>query len=336
MMSAFILFLFDRLNKSISIFLIFVLAACTSLPAPILTSTNSPPPSISVVPSVLAATPTDTTPSPTPNDTPTLSPTATRSLANLTNPGVVVLAENLPNPDDLLLAPDGSIYISDISTGAIQQYRPDGSLRPIAAGLSVPEGMLLLPDGSLIIAEQGKNRLVRYDFKTQTLSPFLSLPNQTGLEGVDGIALDSHQPDAPTLIIPDSPHGTVLRASLDGKTVTVIAKGFARPTGAWVEPDGSILVPDENGAALKRIRPDGSVEKVAGFSIPDDVIEDPTGNIFVAALGDNAVHVIPAGGQEHVLVGGLSSPQGIIFDADGNLVVTDPGNHRLIKIVLYP
>jgi sugar lactone lactonase YvrE len=250
---------------------------------------------------------------------------------------VVVLAKNLPGPDDLVLAPDGSIYISDISTGTIQQYKPDGSLQVLVAGLSVPEGMLILPDGSLLIAEQGKNRLVRYDLKTKTLVPFLNLSNQTGLEGVDGIALDNHLPDASTIIIPDSPNGTVLRASLDGQSVTVIAQGFARPTGAWVEADGSILIPDENGGALKRIRPDGVVEKLADFSIPDDVIEDRTGNIFVVTLGDGAIHLIPAtGGRETVLAAGLSSPQGIIFDADGNLVVTDPGHHRLIKVILHP
>lgn len=30
----------------------------------------------------------------------------------------------------------------------------------------------------------------------------------------------------------------------------------------------------------------------------------------------------------------LVDPQGIIFDADGNLIVTDAGNHRLIKLVI--
>ena len=30
----------------------------------------------------------------------------------------------------------------------------------------------------------------------------------------------------------------------------------------------------------------------------------------------------------------LSSPQGLIFDTDGNLVATDPGNHRLVKILI--
>jgi sugar lactone lactonase YvrE len=332
-----------RLKKGISVILLLLATACSSRlpPGPTLASEASV--TAASLPAGLSASATPTAVATVPSltssatATPAPSPTSTRSPLNLTHPKVMVLAKNLPGPDDLVLAPDGSIYISDISTGTIQQYRPDGSLQTLVEGLSVPEGMLVLPDGSLLIAEQGKNRLVRYDLKAKTLTPFLSLPNQTGLEGVDGIALDNHLPDAPSLIIPDSPHGTVLRASLDGKTVTTIATGFARPTGAWVEADGSILVPDENGAALKRIRPDGAIEKVADFSIPDDVIEDQAGNIFVVTLGDSAIHLIPAaGGRERILVAGLSSPQGIIFDADGNLIVTDPGNHRLIKIILHP
>ncbi len=327
----------------ISIVLILGMAACTSpLTQPRATPTNLPEPEVVILPPGTSVTPTTTggpIPSPTPRGSPTpaASPTSTRSPLDLSNPAVVVLAKNLPGPDDLLLAPDGSIYISDISTGVIQEYRPDGSLQVLVAGLSVPEGMLILPDGSLLIAEQGKNRLVRYDPATQKLTPFLTLTNPSGQEGVDGIALDNHLPDAPTIIIPDSPIGTVLRASLDGQSVTVIAGSFARPTGAWVEADGSILVTDENGAALKRIRPDGKVEKLADLSVPDDVIEDTAGNIFVVTIGDGAVHVIPAsGGPERVLIDGLSSPQGIILDADGNLVVTDPGNHRLIKVILHP
>jgi sugar lactone lactonase YvrE len=291
------------------------LTACAaSLPA--IPSAPAPAASASVLPGA--------TPPPTP-----------RPPLNLSNPGIVVLAANLPGPDDLDLAPDGSLYLSDVAEGTVSRYTPDGRLRVVVSGLSAPEGIAALPDGSLVIAEQGKNRLVRYDPQTRALTPFLNLENKASALGVDGIVLDARPPAAATLVIPDSPNGRLLRASLDGQAVTEIARGFVRPTGAWVEAGGSLLVTDENAGTLDRVRPDGRLEKLADLPVPDDVVEDGAGNIFVATLGDGAIHVIPAGArQASVLVAGLAGPQGMILDADGNLVVTDPGHHRLIKLVI--
>jgi len=266
---------------------------------------------------------------------PSATPLPTPRPLHLSNPSIVVLAENLPAPDDLDLAPDGSLYMSDVEDGTVKRYTPDGRLQVVVAGLSAPEGIVALPDGSLIIAEQGKNRLVRYDPGTKALTLFLNLENKVSALGVDGIVLDARPPAAASLIIPDSPNGTLLRASLDGQTVTEIARGFVRPTGAWVEADGSLLVTDEYAGTLDRVRPDRTLEKLAVLPVPDDVVEDGAGNIFVTTLGDGAVHVLAAAtGQDSVLVTGLAGPQGMAFDADGNLVVTDPGHHRLIKIVI--
>ena len=193
--------------------------------------------------------------------------------------------------------------------------------------------MVVLPDGSLVIAEQGLNRLIRYDLQNKTLQPFLDLTNATGKLGVDGLAFDLQ---TQTIIVPDSPNGTVLRLSLDGQSVTQIASGFARPTGAWVEPDGGLLIADENGNALYRLRAGGALEKLADLPIPDDVIEDGNGNIFVNTLGDNAVHLISgAAARDTILANDILDPQGIIFDVDGNLIVTDSGNHRLLKLVIH-
>jgi sugar lactone lactonase YvrE len=251
----------------------------------------------------------------------------------ITDPRPIILADHLSQPDDLLLAPDGSIYLSDVGDGTIRRYTQAGGLQLVLSGLNEPEGMVILPDGSMVIAEQGKNRLLKYDPVTQALLPFLDLRNTTGQAGVDGLAWDAA---SQTIILPDSPNGTILRVSPDGRTVTEIASGFVRPTGAWVEPDGSILVVDEYGNTLNRIHPDGSVEKLAAFSTPDDVIEDGSGNIFVITLGDNAVHFISGTThQDAILTAQVSGPQGISFDTDGNLVVTDPGNHRLVKLVIH-
>ena len=318
--------------KSLTAFVLFVLCvtACSAGASALPTQTSQP----FVLPlSIPTSQPLPAAPTPAPSPSTAPLPTSTLPSLNLTNPKLVVLADNLPGPDDLLLAPDKSIYISDVTDGTIKQYSTDGKIKVLVSGLSEPEGMVLLPDGSMVIAEQGRNRLVRFDFKSKALQPFLSLTNKTGQMGVDGIALEERPNQPKSIIIPDSPNGVVLRASLDGKTVTTIARGFARPTGAWVEPDGSILIVDENAAALSRIHSDGTVQKLVSLSIPDDVIEDSAGNIFVATIGDNAIHWISTAGKDHVLVRGLSGPQGLIFDADGNLLATDPGNHRLIKII---
>ncbi len=173
-----------------------------------------------------ASVPLTETFTPSPPPTATLSPTAAPAPLNL-NPQVTVLAEHLPEPDDLVLAPDGSSYLSDVTEGTIKQYTSNGQLNPILSGLSAPEGMAFLPDGSLVIAEQGKNRLIRYDFNSHSLVPFLDLVNRTGNLGVDGILWDGTN-----LIVPDSPNGTILEVSQDGKMVWQLASGLVRPTGA--------------------------------------------------------------------------------------------------------
>ena len=128
----------------------------------------------------------------------------------------------------------------------------------------------------------------------------------------------------------------MLEVSADGKTVQQLASGLVRPTGAWVERTGDLLIADEYGNAVFRLHRDGALEKVADLSIPDDVIADASGNIFAVTLGDDAVHVLTAGtNQDVLLVSGLNNPQGIIFDAGGNLIVTDSGNHRLLKVVIH-
>jgi sugar lactone lactonase YvrE len=320
--------------------LLVLLYACAGRVARVILPSGSPAPAVSPISTAAqlpSATPT-TSPTATPPaaiaTAPSASPTAT---PNLTNPLVVTLAANLTEPDDLLVAADGTIYVSDVSEGTVRRIAGDGKTDVYLSGISEPEGMLLLADGSMIIVEQGRNRLLRWDPAAKTLAPLRDLPNPSGALGVDGIALDTRPGRPATLVIPDSPNDRLLRLTPDGRSLTVIARGLVRPTGAWVETDGSLLVVEENGGFLDRVHPNGQVEKLAPLPTPDDVVEDAAGNIFVVTLGDGALHWIDGKTHEdHVLVRGLASPQGLAIDGAGNLIVTDPGNHQVVKVMVHP
>jgi sugar lactone lactonase YvrE len=177
--------------------------------------------------------------------------------------------------------------------------------------------------------EQGRNRLLRYDPATQQLTTWLQLENTPGLLGVDNIALDTHDPQHLSLIVPDSPNGRVLRVRLDGAPsaqVSEIAHGFLRPTSAAIEPDGSILIVDEDNGALKRIHPDGTIEFIVSLPVPDDVVVDAQGTIYVATLGDSAIYQFaPGSSPGKIFVKGLAGPQGLALDRAGNFIVADTG-----------
>jgi sugar lactone lactonase YvrE len=318
----------------------FLLVTCSS-PTPAATVTSNPTAVTSVASTptgYIIATPTapgtpTRTPTPSPLPPVSTSPSPGPSSPASRTPHLVVLVQNLGLPDDLVLAPDHSIYFSDVGDGTIRRLGADGQVTLIISNLQEPEGLVFLPDGSLLVAEQGKNRLLRFDLTTKQLVTFLQLENRTGHPGLDGIALDRK---TTTVVVPDSPNGSLLRVNADGTNVHVIARGMLRPTGADVEPDGSILIADENGNAIRRLPANGSAAQlVARVPIPDDVIVDAGGNIYANTLGDGAIHHIDARtGKDQIIWRGLSNPQGLIFDADGNLIVADPGNHRIVKLII--
>jgi streptogramin lyase len=250
-----------------------------------------------------------------------------------------VLVGGLGTLDDIAVAPDGTVYIGDESGGRLSAWSPStGQVKLVASGLSHPEGIVVL-DGFVVVCEQGTNQLSRVDPSDGTVSPFHALSNPAGKLGVDGLALD---PTHPSIVVPDSPDGTLLRVGVDGTTATPIPvtsasqPPFNRPTGAFVRSDGSLLVADEDGGDIVLRRTDGSLEVLAaGLRSPDDVLGDDLGNVYTNTLGDGALHRIQ-GAKDDKLVAGLVAPHGLAFDLDGNVLVTDlGGDGRLIEIFVH-
>jgi DNA-binding beta-propeller fold protein YncE len=250
-----------------------------------------------------------------------------------------VLVGGLGAPDDIAVAPQGTVYIGDEGGGRLSAWSAStGEVKLVASGLSHPEG-IVVSDGLVVVCEQGKNQLSRVDPSDGMVSLFRPLSNPAGKLGVDGLALD---PTHPSIIVPDSPTGTLLRVSIDATTATPIPvtsasqPPFNRPTGAFVRSDGTLLVADEDGGDVVLRLTDGTLEVLAtGLRSPDDVLGDDLGNVYTNTLGDGVLHRIQ-GGKDEELVTGLVEPHGLAFDLDGNVLVTDQGGGgRLIKVFVH-
>src|SRR5712692_7207372 len=296
---------------TIGLFCLILLTSCAQLPAPI---TPSPTASIAPTPTISISSPTATASS-TPNPTPQHY---TRH----------VLLSGVGRPDDLIFDQQGRLLFSDFYNGTVSRLNADGSVTRLLSGLAGPEGMVVLSDGTLIIAEQHTNRILALAPGATSPSVLRSLPGTPSTaackDGVDNIAFDA---TTQTLIVPDSPTGQVYRMSLDGKTLTLLTSGIVRPVGATVDPQGTIYVADECGAAIWSITPAGKTTRIGGFGMPDDVAFDQHGNILVIDL-QPSIHALVrmnlATGRREILASrGFIEPQGLVIDSHDDIFVSD-------------
>jgi sugar lactone lactonase YvrE len=286
-----------------------------------------------------------TTPSPTPTRTTPVSPTASPALTP-TSTGAPdttpthytsqILLSGVGRPDDLAFDPQGHLLFSDFYHGTISRLNAKGSVTVLVTGLAGPEGIVALSDGTMIIAEQRTNRILALAPATKSLTVLRALPGIPGTapckDGVDGIALDA---TTNTLIVPDSPTGNVYRLSLDGKTLTLITSGIARPVGAVVDAQGTIYVADECGGAVVRITPDGRSTRIDGFGQPDDVAFDHHGNLLLIDLQPSIhalIRVRQSTGKHEILASkGFIEPQGLVIDGNDNIYVSDDYANEIVS-----
>jgi sugar lactone lactonase YvrE len=83
---------------------------------------------------------------------------------------------------------------------------------------------------------------------------------------------------------------------------------------------------------ISKLIPHGSVS----LNIPEDIVVDSQGNVYVIDLGADRLVEVTASGvvttQTFSTLGGLSSPAGLAVDASGNIYVADSGNHRVVEL----
>ena len=296
-----------------------LLAACSSTAAP-----ASPP---AATPSTPAAVPGGAVPA-----VPAATPAAggldrcppARPLARLT-----ILARPPLKPDDLAVATEGGLWVSDPDGGHLARVDSAGHQVVRIDDPRGPEGIGVLGDGRLVLAEQKPNRLVTLRPPDPAVTVLVTLPPAGADLGVDGIALD---PARRRVLIPDSAAGALRALPLDRGPMVTLATGLGRAVGAVAAPDGSVYVAAEASPGLLRVDPAGGVHPVGRLGDLDDVVLRG-GLLYVTALSDHSVLAVdPTGGGDRTLATGLGEPQGLAVLPDGRLAATDSTSGLIVAI----
>lgn len=276
-------------------------------------------------------------------------------------------------PRDLVVAPDGSLYVADTENHRIQHISPDGNVlqvwgsfgtgaatEPAQPGtFNEPWGVALGPDGSVYVADTWNNRIQKFSPEGQFITTWGFGISQTedpfGFYGPRDVAVNS----AGQVFVTDTGNKRVIVFDSDGNFITQfggagLAPGqFDEPVGITVDAQDRIFVADTWNQRVQvfistldnEYLPLTSWDIVGWYGSSVDnkpfITVDNNGNLFVADPEGYRVLQFKDTGEFTRYWGDLSTGAdgfglvgGVSPDGKGGIWVVDTNNNRLMHFNL--
>ena len=189
-----------------------------------------------------------------------------------------------------------------------------------------PFGVAVGKNGDVYVTDEWKNTVSVFDANGKFIRKWGSLGSGPGeLKGPAGIVCEA----SGNVIVVDAGNNRLQVFTPEGKLLAQCGKSgsgegeFNKPWGIALDKDGNIYVADWKNHRVQKLSPSGKFLMAIG----------KYGKVPVASNAFAVTYLGPfiSGGleTEHVPAGVLNHPTGVAVDPDGDIYVTDWGNHRL-------
>jgi uncharacterized protein (TIGR03437 family) len=235
-------------------------------------------------------------------------------------------AAELFSPAGLAVDSANNLYIADFGNYRIRKVTPDGVISTVAAVATGVEAVAVDASGNLYVSS---GELVVKVNAAGTVTPFAG-------NGGSGYS---------------------------GDNVPAISASLFNPRGLCVDSAGNVYLADTQNNRIRKINTQGIITTVAGDATggftgdgvqatstslfqPSGVAIDSKGDLFISdglnarlrMVNPSGIISTVAGGGTSVLDGGALQaslgPLGIALDANGNVLVVEPGYRRVRRVVL--
>ncbi|MDM0017517.1 Vgb family protein [Variovorax saccharolyticus] len=235
-----------------------------------------------------------------------------------------------PSLDNLAIAPEGTIYVSNMADNSIEAFNPaTGELRLLTSGkLAVPAGLKI--DGNdLFVADifgfrqvDASSGAVRDIFRMQR-DPELEYPFAVGLSATH-FALASWFT------------GTVQLVDRKTLKTTGVIHGLKAPVDAIPMADGSVIVAEiATGSVTRASGPKFEDRQLlaSGLAGPVQMIVGKDGALYVTEAAGKLTRIpLDASAPLRAVAEGLAMPEGVAQTPWGSFIVAETAARRLVEI----
>jgi sugar lactone lactonase YvrE len=243
---------------------------------------------------------------------------------------IQVVATDITSVDGLAFHPEGGIVaVEEESDGAVRRVDLETGEHQVIARLDTPDNVIVAEDGTIFVTQEisdGRIAKISPDGEVSTWADDLGAP-----EGLD------RGPEGELYVAEHRADGGVYRIGADGtrERLATLQDG----EGLRRLADGSLVVAETSDNRLARVFPDGAVRRLAEGELesPDGIGWDAArARLLVSedAAPGRLLQVDPDSGEIlKVVATGMASPQTMLFEADGSILISEQGEDRVLRLV---